>query len=95
MLKEIDSMFDMNSLAFLFSEHTLNLKMVILTSFFLWCFDVRFKFHNGVLIQVLISYIHILHILTIRDSCMKFSAFVQRSLIYIMYVKTENHILCH
>ena len=34
MLKEIDSVFCMNSLAFIFSEHHLNLKMIIFTSFF-------------------------------------------------------------
>jgi len=34
MLKEIDNMFNMSSLAFIFSERHLNLKMIILTSFF-------------------------------------------------------------
>ena len=33
MLQEIDRVFDMNSLALIFSEHHLNLKMIILTSF--------------------------------------------------------------
>jgi len=33
MLKEIDSVFDMNSLALIFSERHLNLKVIILTSF--------------------------------------------------------------
>jgi len=33
MLKEIDSVFDMNYLALIFSERHLNLKMIILTSF--------------------------------------------------------------
>ena len=33
MLKEIDNVFDMNSLALIFSEGHLNLKMVVLTSF--------------------------------------------------------------
>jgi len=33
MLKEIDSVFYMNSLAFIFFERHLNLKMIILTSF--------------------------------------------------------------
>jgi len=33
MLKEIDNVFYMSSLAFIFSERHLNLKMIILTSF--------------------------------------------------------------
>ena len=33
MLKEIDSVFDMNYLALIFPERHLNLKMIILTSF--------------------------------------------------------------
>ena len=45
MLKEIDRVLNMNSLAFVFSE-----------CFFPWCFDVTFEFYNSVLIQMLISY---------------------------------------
>jgi len=30
---------------------------------------------------------------TIQDSCMEFSAFVQHSLMYRIYVKTEKHIM--
>jgi len=51
--KEKDIVFDMNSLALIFSERHLNYYFDVL--FFPWCFDVTFKFHNSVLIQVLIS----------------------------------------
>jgi len=32
---------------------------------------------------------------TIKDSCFEFSAFVQHSRMYRMYVKSEKHIFCH
>jgi len=57
MSEEIDRVFDMISLALIFSERHLNLKMIILTSFSFRSVsnDVTFKFHNSVLTQMLIS----------------------------------------
>jgi len=80
----------MNSLAFIFSERHFNLKMIILMSF---SFCGVWTSHLNFTIVSSYSNAHILT--TIRDSCMKFSAFVQCSLICMMYVKTENNILCH
>jgi len=90
MLKEIDIVFYMISLAFIISERHLNLYMIILTSF---SFRGVLTSRSNLTIVFLFkcSYLNNYTI----DSCMKFSAFVQRSLINMIYVKTENHILCH
>jgi len=66
MLKEIDKLFDMNSIAFLYSERHLNLKMIILKSF---------SFHG---------------VLTSRSNFTIVFLFNN-----LMFVKTENQILCH
>jgi len=53
MLK-IDRVFYMNYFALIFSELVENDNFDF--NFFPWCFDVTFKFHNSVLIQMFISY---------------------------------------
>jgi len=79
-------MFYINYLSLIFLERHLNWKMIILTSFYV----------HGILTSYSISqqcaYSNADTVTTIQDSCMNFSAFVQHSLMYRMYVKSEKQI---
>ena len=79
-------MFYINSLALIFSKRHLNLKMIILAPF------LSIVFWRVVQILQQCGYSNANILTTIKDSCLEFSAFVQHSRMYRMYVKSKKHI---